>query len=76
MYVSPEIPSKCNLDATAEFSTQGRLYDCGKNLQINLRKKIIEDFIDKEGDFVTGNISGWFDWNLNMLAGKEFDDVG
>ena len=59
-----------------EFSTQGRLYNRGKNLQINLRRKIIEDFIEDGVEFVTGNISGWFESNLNMLARKEFDDVG
>ena len=65
---APEIPA-------AELSTQGRLYDRGKNLQMNLRRKTIEDFI-KEGDFVTGYFSGWFELNLNMLVGKEFGDVG
>ena len=47
---APEIPA-------AEFSTQGRLYDCRTNLPINLRRKIMEDFVEEEGDFVTGNIS-------------------
>ena len=47
---APEIP-------TAEFSTQGRLYDRGKNIQINLIRKIIEDFIEEGGDFVTGTVS-------------------
>ena len=38
-----------------------------------LRRKIIEDFIvGEEGDFVTGNLSGWFESNLKMLTGKEF----
>ena len=49
--------------------------DCtiiGKNLQINLKRKIIEDFIQE--DFVTVNISSWFKSDLNMLAGKKFDD--
>ena len=66
---APEIPM-------AEFGTQGRLYDRVKNLQINLRRKIVEDFIEEEGDFVTGNVSGWIESNLNMLTGKEFVDVG
>ena len=49
---APEIP-------TAEFSTQERLYDRGKNLHIiNLRRKIIEGFIEEGGDFITGNVSG------------------
>ena len=48
---APEIP-------TAEFNTQGRSHDRGKNLQINLRRKIIKDFIEEEGDFFTGNFSG------------------
>ena len=60
---APEIPM-------AEFSTHGRLHHCWKSLQINLRRKIIEDFIEEEGDFVTGNISGWFESSLTMLAGK------
>ena len=48
---APEIPK-------IEFGTQGRLYDRGKSLQINLRGKIIDDFIEEEGEFVTGNVSG------------------
>ena len=45
----PEIPM-------AEFTTQERLNDHRGNLPINLRTKIIEDFVEEEGDFVTGNI--------------------
>ena len=51
------------LDAKAEFSIQ-------------TRREIIEDFIEEEGDFVTEKVSGWFESNLNMLAGKELDGVG
>ena len=35
-----------------------------------------EDCMEEGGDFVTGDVTGWFETNLNMLAGKEFDDVG
>ena len=42
---------------------------------MNLRK-IIEDFIEAEGDFISGNVSGWFELSWTVLAGKEFDDIG
>ena len=47
-------------DTMAELCTQGRWYDSGKELQVNLRRKVIEDFIEKGGDkfFVTGNAFG------------------
>ena len=44
-------------------------------LQRGVKKKIVEDFIEEGGDFFTGNVSGWLESNLNMLARKEFDDV-
>lgn len=54
----------------------GKIVRSRERLQINLRRKVTEDFIKKGGDFVAGNVSGCFEWNLNILAGKEFHDVG
>ena len=43
---------------------------CGKKLQINLWRKIIDHFMEEGGDFVTGNVSSWFESDLNMLQKK------
>ena len=69
-------PPNCRMDSNYRINACPLLYNSGKNLQINLRRRIIEDFIEEERDFVTANVSGWFESSLNMLAGKEFDDVG
>jgi hypothetical protein len=42
------------------LSARGRLYDRGKALHIDLRRKIIQDITEKGGDFVTGFFPGSF----------------
>ena len=36
-------------------SKQGKLYVDGEDIQVNLRRKDIEEFIYKGGDSITGN---------------------
>ena len=44
----------------AELSACGRLYSRGKALGEDLRRKIIQDIIEKGGDFTTGFFVGSF----------------
>ena len=44
----------------AELSACGRLYSWGKALGEDLRRKIIQDIIEKGGDFTTGFFEGSF----------------
>ena len=48
----------------AELSARGRLYGRGKALDIDLRRKIIQDIIEKGGDFTTG----FFPGNVSAIA--------
>ena len=66
-------PDECNFHSTVKHAR--KIVRSRVNLPINLRRNVIKVSIEKEGDFVTGNASGWFELDLNMLAGKEFDDV-
>ena len=47
-------------DAKAELSACGRLYNHGKGLEEDLRRKIIQDIITKGGVFTTGSFVGNF----------------
>ena len=42
------------LEALAELSTCGRLYNYGKALGEDLRMKIIQDIVGKERDYIVG----------------------
>ena len=44
----------------ADISARGRLFDRGKALNIDLRRKIIQDIIEEGGDFATGFFPGSF----------------
>ncbi|KAL9983401.1 hypothetical protein ACROYT_G005568 [Oculina patagonica] len=43
-----------------EFSKLGRFYNCGRALQVDLKRKIIQDIVEDGGDFVTGFLPGSF----------------
>ncbi|XP_078382244.1 uncharacterized protein LOC144664917 [Oculina patagonica] len=43
-----------------EFSKLGRFYDRGRALQVDLKRKIIQDIVEDGGDFVTGFFPGSF----------------
>ena len=49
----------CNTSSMADISVRRSLFDRGKALDIDLRRKIIQDIIEG-GDFVTGFFPGSF----------------
>ena len=44
----------------AHRSRVGRVYECGKALNEDLRRTIIQDVVEKGGDLVTGDFPGSF----------------
>lgn len=48
----------------AEMSKAGRVYERGKPTGHDLRQKIIQDIVERGGDFITG----FFDGNFNEIA--------